>query len=438
MKKLFFFFALAVMSAMVWGAKYTLVSSLDDLQSGDKIVIACQKKGVVAGALNGTNMPSVSATFADDLLTLTTTEAYEYTILGGGTNWVISFEDGYIGCTSAKNSLTTDNTADKYSSNWVVEELSEGDIKYLCKSNNYENTYLQYNSSAKYFSNYASKQTAIQFYKKVETTAPTIECQTVVDFGKVVLSEGSFSAQKQLAIAGQNLTETIKIELTEGADAFSIDKQELPAEGGEVNIVFSASESGDYAGVMRLSSGAVVVNVSLTAEAVDAGGSGTKDSPFSCADVINQNNDDSSIKAWVVGYILGCATTKNGLPAVAATINAKTNIAIADDLDGNDIIAVALPSGEVQDALNLQDNAELVGRRVKVYGSLVKYFGGPGMKNTSDYELLDDTPTALEDILEQEANIKDKGQVRKVFENGQIYILLPDGRKINTLGVEMR
>lgn len=47
-------------------------------------------------------------------------------------------------------------------------------------------------------------------------------------------------------------------------------------------------------------------------------------------------------------------------------------------------------------------------------------------------------PTDLEQgNLEQGEKNKDKGQVRKVFENGHIYILLPDGRKMNALGTRM-
>ncbi len=54
----------------------------------------------------------------------------------------------------------------------------------------------------------------------------------------------------------------------------------------------------------------------------------------------------------------------------------------------------------------------------------------------SDYNSV---PTDLEQITnnEQAAN-KNQGKVRKVFENGQIYIILSDGRKINTVGARVR
>ncbi|MBR1786079.1 MAG: chitobiase/beta-hexosaminidase C-terminal domain-containing protein [Paludibacteraceae bacterium] len=49
------------------------------------------------------------------------------------------------------------------------------------------------------------------------------------------------------------------------------------------------------------------------------------------------------------------------------------------------------------------------------------------------------TPTDLEQSnLEQGLRNNEQGHVRKVFENGQILILLPDGRKVNTVGARVK
>lgn len=399
--------ALAVSSAMCWGAKYVLVTSTDDMKSGDKIVIACSKKGVVAGALNGTNMPSVNAVFANDNSYLTTTEAYEYTINGGGSGWVLSNDNGFIGCTAAKNALSTDAGASKYSSNWVIEEISDGDVQYLCKSNNYKNTYLQFNASAKYFSNYESKQTAIQFYKKAESSGPVIECVSSLDFGTVSVTDGAGSANQTLPVTGMNLTSSISATITDGAANFSVSPAELPATGGNLKITFSASAKGEYAGTLKLSSGSASATVALSAKAVEVSSNGTKEKPYTCGDVISQANDDADVKAWVGGYILGCAASSSNGPTVAKS-NVKTNIAIADDLQGTNVIAVALPSGDVQNALNIVDHPAFVGHYVKVYGSLMRYFGGPGVKNTTDYVLPDveePQPVAVTGVTLSESTI---------------------------------
>ena len=47
----------------------------------------------------------------------------------------------------------------------------------------------------------------------------------------------------------------------------------------------------------------------------------------------------------------------------------------------------------------------------------------------SDYNSV---PTGIEQ------GTKSKEQVRKVFENGHIYILLPDGRKVNAVGATLK
>ena len=391
MKKLTLFFAFAICSAMAWGTKYTLITSTDDMKSGDKIVIACSKKGVVAGALSGTNMPSVDATFAEDLSYLTTTEAYEYTINGGGTSWVLSNDNGVIGCTAAKNALTTDGSANKYSSNWEIEEISGGDVKYLCKSNNYKNTYLQFNASAKYFANYESKQTAIQFYKKAtaDDDTPSIECATTVDFGQLSLSNGSANAEQKLVVEGLNLTNNISVNLTSGADNFTISSTQLATTGGTLTINFTAAQAGTYSGSLNLQSGAVEVDVTLTAavkEEIVTGG--TKEAPYTCGDVISMAVDNAETKAWVVGYILGSAATG---PVVATSANG-TSLLLADDMQGTHPIAVQLPSGNIRTELNVVDNPKNIGRQIKVYGSLMLYFKGSGVKNTSDYEWVGDAP----------------------------------------------
>jgi hypothetical protein len=51
-------------------------------------------------------------------------------------------------------------------------------------------------------------------------------------------------------------------------------------------------------------------------------------------------------------------------------------------------LSVNLPSGSIRDDLNLADNPSLLGRRVYLRGDIVEaYYGIPGLKNVTDYEL---------------------------------------------------
>ena len=51
-------------------------------------------------------------------------------------------------------------------------------------------------------------------------------------------------------------------------------------------------------------------------------------------------------------------------------------------------MSVQLPAGELRDDLNLVDNPHLLGRKICLKGNIVEaYYGIPGMKNVSEYEL---------------------------------------------------
>ncbi len=389
MKHFYSLLTLTLLCVVANATKYTLVTNIDQLTSGDKVIVACNSVGCVAGPLTGTNMPKVTdgVTFASDKSYVITNNAYEYTIYGGGTGWVLSNSDGSIGCTSNKNALTTDATANKYSSNWELTIDSNGDITYLCKSNSYKNTYLYYNNSAGFFANYDTKQKAVQFYRlSADDTTPSIDCVEVVDFGVVKIQDGNGSAEKQLTVEARNLTEKISANITAGGDNFSVSPAQLDAAGGNLTISFTAVKAGEYTATLRLQSGSASADVTLTASAKETSNGGTKDQPYTCGDVISMALDDADSKAWVEGYILGSAATG---PVVASSANG-TSLLLADDMSGTNPIAVQLPSGNIRSELNIVDNPSNIGRRVKVYGSLMLYFKGPGVKNTSDYQWLDD------------------------------------------------
>ena len=129
-------------------------------------------------------------------------------------------------------------------------------------------------------------------------------------------------------------------------------------------------------------------------EGVDTGGgqitdgNGSKESPFSANQVIQGS---ASGTAWVKGYIIG---SSNGKTAAEMTVGASnpsvSNIFIASDPDETDYkkcVPVQLPTGTVRSALNLQNNPANVGKIVSVYGSCEAYFGQPGVKTVTDFDL---------------------------------------------------
>lgn len=118
-------------------------------------------------------------------------------------------------------------------------------------------------------------------------------------------------------------------------------------------------------------------------------GDGSESSPYNVAYVRSAGNPGST--AWVKGYIVG--TVKDGGKTYSEAVfglesASNTNILLADAADCADAslcIPVQLPNGSVREALSLQQHPENLGKQVALCGTLEKYFGEPGVKNTSKY-----------------------------------------------------
>ena len=99
------------------------------------------------------------------------------------------------------------------------------------------------------------------------------------------------------------------------------------------------------------------------------------------------------VKGYIVGTVDGQVYTDGC--RFSGTAESKTNILIADNVDETDpanCMPVQLPSGAVRNALNLVDNAGNYKKQVTLTGSLEKYFGVPGLKTVSKYEIEGVTP----------------------------------------------
>lgn len=97
-----------------------------------------------------------------------------------------------------------------------------------------------------------------------------------------------------------------------------------------------------------------------------------------------------SMDVWVSGYIVGGDLTSSSA-SYEKPFSSRTNILIGprtSSRDRNTCMSVQLPSGELRESLNLVDNPELLGRKVCLKGDIVEsYYGIPGIKNITEYEL---------------------------------------------------
>lgn len=123
---------------------------------------------------------------------------------------------------------------------------------------------------------------------------------------------------------------------------------------------------------------------------------GDKEDPYTVAEAIEKYVADNNINlnGWVKGYIVGYIKG-SVLDATTAKFTTEgavaTNLLLADAEGETDItkcLSVQLPSGAVRTALNLMDNANMLGAQVKIQGAITKYMGGAGLKSASAYEIL--------------------------------------------------
>ena len=93
---------------------------------------------------------------------------------------------------------------------------------------------------------------------------------------------------------------------------------------------------------------------------------------------------------WVSGYIVG-GDLSSASASFEKPFSSRTNILIGPRSSTSDksvCLSVQLPAGELRDGLNLVDNPGLLGRKVCLRGDIVEaYYGIPGIKNISEYEL---------------------------------------------------
>lgn len=119
---------------------------------------------------------------------------------------------------------------------------------------------------------------------------------------------------------------------------------------------------------------------SYTITITDPNKKGTKNNPYTVAEIKNSKSTESGI--YVVGYIVGNYDSKN--PVNPATLD--TNLALADNADetaGSKTIPVELPKGSMREDWGPKSN-NLIGYKVLVKGNGDTYFSTSGIKKVTE------------------------------------------------------
>ena len=173
-----------------------------------------------------------------------------------------------------------------------------------------------------------------------------------------------------------------------GSDEVLLTKTLLAQEILELKVKVS-STGGSSTGSSQADGISVSVDTArvwLSDEYVIGGGS-SSGGILSVSEAVDRAGDED---VWVCGYIVGGDLTSSSA-SFSKPFSSRTNILLGPRSSTNEkssCLSVQLPSGELREALNLVDNPEILGRKVCLRGDIVEaYYGIPGIKNISEYEL---------------------------------------------------
>ena len=243
---------------------------------------------------------------------------------------------------------------------------------------------------------------------------------------RVVLRCRQLNAGMRLRVASNFLTaypySTLHLKSPEGSLLYSYREDRIAYfRPGAVSLVLSTSGKGDETLYTRSLSASEILTLSVSAGTSSAsggsfsiqldtartwlgdsyvigggnGGSGSGSGGSSIANAFSVTAAKENIGAedvWIYGYIVGGDLTSSATKMnTAAPFSSDTHFAIAvrsSVTDKQECLSVELKKGDIRDALNLKTHPENLGHQVFLKGNLVEaYYGLPGLKSVSDFEL---------------------------------------------------
>lgn len=134
-------------------------------------------------------------------------------------------------------------------------------------------------------------------------------------------------------------------------------------------------------------------------DAGEAKGDGTEANPYNIAYVQASTADATGV--WIEGYVAGYVADKSWSTAVfskeatdgSTNYTNGTNLILSSvaptESNASNSVPVAIPSGSLRDVLAVGKNPDIYGKKVLLKGDVTKYFGMRGIKNVSEYKILD-------------------------------------------------
>ena len=120
---------------------------------------------------------------------------------------------------------------------------------------------------------------------------------------------------------------------------------------------------------------------------IDDNVKGRKGNPYTIAEIkALEESAYPTDKVWVIGYIAGCAAN-GGVISKDDPVDSNILLTATATFDETDVLLpVGIPNNASRTAINIKDNPTNVGKEVKVYGKVQKYFGVNGVKEVTSHE----------------------------------------------------
>jgi hypothetical protein len=215
--------------------------------------------------------------------------------------------------------------------------------------------------------------TSKQYYVKGAVTAIT---EISTEFGNATFDMGGLTAYRMKGLENNVIT-----------------AEDYIAVGDELIVLAKLKrQQDDQEYIPQLTSGYIYsLNGKTKEEGTEPGpvefeGDGTKDNPYTVADLKQMKEDSYPAEAvWVKGVIIGAAKSGTALETEKEVVS---NIAIAVSADAEEFVPVELKKDtEFRTNLNIVDNPDNIGKSVMLLGAITKYFSVTGVKNLEDYVL---------------------------------------------------
>lgn len=151
---------------------YELVTSVDQLNDGDKCLIVNTSAGkALSTTQNGNNRGAAAVTITDNKIETVETKVCVLTLERQGDKWAFNTGNGYLyAASSSKNYLRTEKTlSDNSKATITIDATGATTIQF---TGSYTHNLIQYNSSNNIFSCYGSSQQPVVLFRYVANTNP--------------------------------------------------------------------------------------------------------------------------------------------------------------------------------------------------------------------------------------------------------------------------